>query len=65
MLQKHGHLNIEAYTGVDWAGNPNDRDLHRVILLLWEVTWRHGGVISRKWLLFQVLRLNFRKLPKV
>jgi len=25
MFQKHGHLNIEAYTNVDWAGNPNDR----------------------------------------
>ena len=25
MFQKHEHLNIEAYTDVDWAGNPNDR----------------------------------------
>jgi len=25
MFQKHGHLNIEAYTDADWAGNPNDR----------------------------------------
>jgi len=25
MFQKHGHLNIEAYTDVDWAGNPNDK----------------------------------------
>jgi len=21
----HGHLNIEVYTDVDWAGNPNDK----------------------------------------
>jgi len=25
MFQKHGHLNIETYTDVDWAGNPNDK----------------------------------------
>jgi len=25
MFQKHGHLNIEAYTDADWDGNPNDR----------------------------------------
>ena len=25
MFQKHEHLNIEAYTDVDWAGNLNDR----------------------------------------
>ena len=25
MFQKHGHLNIEVYTDVDWVGNPNDR----------------------------------------
>ena len=25
MFQKHGHLNIKAYTDADWAGNPNDR----------------------------------------
>jgi len=25
MFQKHGHLNIKAYTDADWAGNPNDK----------------------------------------
>jgi len=25
MFQKHGHLNIEAYIDIDWAGNPNDK----------------------------------------
>jgi len=25
MFQKYGHLNIEAYTDADWAGNLNDR----------------------------------------
>jgi len=25
VFQKHGNLNIEAYTDADWAGNPNDR----------------------------------------
>jgi len=25
MFQKHGHLNIEADTDADCAGNPNDR----------------------------------------
>ena len=38
MFQKHGHLNIEAYTDANWVGNPND-GRSRAILLLWEVTW--------------------------
>ncbi|KAJ8746841.1 hypothetical protein K2173_003847 [Erythroxylum novogranatense] len=25
MFGRHGHLDIKAYTDVDWAGNPNDR----------------------------------------
>ena len=25
LFRKNGHLNIEAYTDADWAGNPSDR----------------------------------------
>ena len=25
LFQKHGHMEIQAYTDADWAGNPNDR----------------------------------------
>jgi len=39
MFQKHRHLNIEAYTNVDWVGNPNDKRSTSAILLLLEVTW--------------------------
>jgi len=65
MFQKHGHLNIEAYTDADWASIPNDRRSTSGYFTLMGGnlgTWRSK---KQKVVALSSAEAEFRELPKV
>jgi len=62
--QKHGHLNIEAYTDVDWAGTANDKRFTSGYFTLVRgnlVTWRSK---KHKVVALSSTEAEFRKIGK-